>query len=394
MSEDGAFPEKKIATKAKHLILDSYIASWGGIILYSMRGRRISRPLELCYIDTCCGAGVYEVSAEGDASDALGSPVIALKQLKRLAILARELGIPANFRAMFINTRQSELGLLQSHVESEGEGEVRVTYELGEFACLAQEAAAFSQGTFGLALIDPYGPSAIPYEAVKPLIDQPHNDCIVHFATNGLKRWAGSARKPDAERTPDEQKIVDMGTAFFGADEWIRVARDHGQGEKCEDALVELYRSVLRADGVSTLSLPLLFSDQNQTKYHLVFTCNNIAGLAKMKEVFQKGDLHQHYLRHRQAMNKATATHGPMLFEPKPELEAYAEVDQQEVERTVMATLGEDSPIEFQEILGACIGLPNVLEKHVRKALTKLRQTGKISYQGSKPKYHDKISLP
>ena len=89
MTDEGAFPRKKIATKAKHLILQEYVKAWGGIILHSMRRKPGLRPIVLGYLDTCCGAGIYEGPGDKDEIDTLGSPIIALRALRELVALGR-----------------------------------------------------------------------------------------------------------------------------------------------------------------------------------------------------------------------------------------------------------------------------------------------------------------
>jgi len=393
MADEGAFPRKKIATKAKHLILQEYVKAWGGIILHSMHRKRGLRPIVLGYLDTCCGGGVYEGPGDRDEIDTLGSPIIALRALRELVALGESLGLVVEARAMLVNTSSTELEALRRHVSREALDGVDVVYEPGEFAAVAGKACGFLHDHFGLVLIDPYGPSAIPFNAVFPLVSQSYNDCLVHFSTNGLKRWAGSALKAKAERTPDEEKIVEMGTAFFGTADWIETARKDRPEGKCENALVQLYRNKLEASGVRTLAVPLLFCDQNQTKYHLVFTSRNVAGLASMKEKLQKGDLYQRQLRHRLLVDREESSKGPWLFEPEPDLSSMREVDKEAVRAAVLALLNERKRAEFQDVVAACLDLPNVLERHVRSAVTGLRKDGRVACTQGKIKYHDVVTL-
>jgi three-Cys-motif partner protein len=358
------FPRKKIATQVKHLILQSCLKAWGGITITSNSGRQV----RWSFVDTCCGSGLYRPSedVEHDVEYDSGSALIGLDALDRLLTYGEERKSNVNARALFINEDASELQTLQNAI---GHQDLRheVPYKVlpNRLEDVVSEVREFCADRFSFILIDPYGPKAIPFSVVSQLVSLNRADCLINFPYYSIHKWVGWLDSGEAE---SRLEIVDR---LLGGGEWREIARQNRHdGALLEQAILDHYMKQLTKLGVGVIAIPMSFEDRDRTMYHLLFTSRNTAGLASAKKELQKGEAYQAALRKQlkeQKRKQMTFDFDGDDGEPEDpvDVEALAD-DLREHFRGVSVT--RDAVIRYG------LQKPSVLEAHVKKALTRLKQ--------------------
>lgn len=107
VDEPVIFPPKKIPTQVQHWILARCLSGWGGIIITSNLGE-----VRLCFVDTCCGSGLYTSADKHKAGEGvyeIGSALIGPQALAELRDHARQRSRPVKTRVLLINADAREL---------------------------------------------------------------------------------------------------------------------------------------------------------------------------------------------------------------------------------------------------------------------------------------------
>ena len=232
----------------------------------------MSKFPQLVYIDGFAGPGRY---SQGEP----GSPIIAID-----AALEQQARINANITFLFVEKDPDRASMLQSIVDDidtppsfrpivlEGwtfsEAIERVYARLSQFHP--------SLPTF--ALIDPFGWSGVPFDAVSSILRNPSCEVLVTFMYEEINRFIGH---------PDQEENFD---SFFGTGEWrhiVSIANSRERNRQLHDLYMTQLRDSANAKYVRSFEMR---NDRDVTDYYLFYATNNILGLKKMKEAMWKVD--------------------------------------------------------------------------------------------------------
>jgi three-Cys-motif partner protein len=365
-----ASPPKKIPTRVKHFILERYLDAWGGIIIQSCPD-----VIHLRFVDTFCGAGLYQVEADSTEEPPayeMGSALLGPVKLLDLVKLGRSKGRQMDAKALLINKEKKELETVKAALPPDVRGEIDVQVRIKRFDEVRTEAIEFCKGSFSFVLIDPYGPT-IPYLSVRDIVRGKHTDTLINFPFLTLQRWSGFLAKQAI--TEDEHNKLELVDAFMGGKEWRELARrSQAKGEPLDELLLSHYVSRLKREGVHAITLPILFENINRPIYHLVFTTHNVAGLSAAKTSFVEAHDHQIKLRDQLEIKRTRQTRLDLFEDRGPSDETRIEAIALLLE-TEFAGQRAPFPTVVLRGLEEC-----VLEKHVRRALTSLKRQHKASY--------------
>ncbi len=363
------FRAKDTQTEVKHIILQSCLHAWGGIIVQSNPDRAVS----LSYVDTCCGSGLYERDPDdekrADQLFEVGSAIIGLSEL---ALFVKDKGKAksVNARALFINESATELETLKRAISENVPNAPPYVPKAGLFTDHIEEVVATCTNRFSFVFIDPYGPTAVPFSAVSRVVQGTRTDTIIHFPYYAVEKWTGWL---DTGKQPQRLARVD---ALMNGPAWRTVVTEARRaGASLESRLLQHYVAQLASLGrVYTCTIPMKFPDRERTMYHLIFTTHNVAGFASAKEKFQKAKQYQAYLKVERKAGKKQAR----LFTDE-ELAPADPVDIDELARTLHTTFGKGNHV-FEDIVRSALLAEHVLVSHVQKALRLLRKENKAKF--------------
>jgi len=380
------FPPKKVPTQVKHWILQRCLSGWGGIIITSNLNE-----VRLCFVDTCCGSGLYasaETQPASEGSYEIGSALIGLQVLTNLRVHAKQRSRPAKTRALLINADAKELETAKQVILFAGidKGLDDIRFEAQELEDVRQLVTEYTDHWFSFVFLDPYGPKPTPFSVVGDIVQGQYTDTLINFPFYSFQKWTGFLGKT---ASADQLAKLEAADAFMGGSEWRDVARGaKASGAPLEQALVDHYLQRLESLGVLALALPLMFEDKNRVMYHLIFTSHNVAGLASAKEKFQAGEDHQYKLR--QDLETQRTGMGSLFETP---LGSEASVDIKGLANSLKARFHRQA-VTFERVVLEGLRMKGVLEPHIRKALTRLKADRRIKRQGTQSvKYQDSISF-
>jgi three-Cys-motif partner protein len=385
VDEPVIFPPKKIPTQVKHWILARCLSGWGGIIIASNL-----REVRLCFVDTCCGSGLYTSADKQEAAEGIyesGSALIGPQALAELRDHAKQRNRPVKTRALLINADAKELDTAQRVISSAGldKNVDDVRFEAHQLEDVQQIITQYTDEWFSFVFIDPYGPKPTPFSVVADIVQGQYTDTLINFPFYSFQKWTGFLGKTPSG---DQQAKLAAADAFMGGQQWRDVARAAKAAGPLEQALVDHYLQRLESLGVFALALPLMFEDKNRVMYHLIFTSHNVAGLASAKEKFQAGEDHQYKLRQELETQR---TKMRFLFDTPIGSEEAVDID------GLANSLGElfrGRTVTFERIVLAGLRMKRVLEPDVRKALTRLKAHERIQRKDTKSlKYKDGITF-
>jgi three-Cys-motif partner protein len=356
--------------------LAKYLDTWGGIIFSRLRNRAKLKQSKghvfdphFVYIDCFAYLGRYAGDTLRSSDSVDGSPLIGVKSLDKLANSAQQAGVAIRTNSILIEKDPKVFdGLLESLTQAGLENRVKLTEDFhqlgpGEIAAVQGDAISLASKlvrytttgfTWSFYLIDPYGPSGIPYDFVKSLVGEPHHDVMINFIYEDLVRKAGMARS--AKINAQQQQLLDYWTVAFGSDKWKDIGPEVESHGALRDALwgiplddipehslisdrrsaklkerkfVDLYRRVLRKmDPDLTVKLvDLQFPEKERTMFYLFLTTHDPTGALALNKILFEAKLWEHELRYltRYARKTAPPPQQPALFAldpPQPEIQA------------------------------------------------------------------------
>jgi hypothetical protein len=153
-----------------------------------------------------------------------------------------------------------------------------------------------------------------------------------------------------------------------------------------EEALLYHYMSQLAQLGVAVIATPMSFEDKKRTMYHLLFTSSNTAGLASAKKKLQQGEAYQAALK---AQLKAARQSQNMFDFMAAEAEPVDPVNIDALAADIASFFHGRSPTKDQVIRYGLMK-PHVLDTHVTRALTRLKNQGRVVFR-AELRYRDPI---
>jgi len=422
-------------TKVKHIILSQYLDTWGGIIFNSLRSSALSKQshgqkfdIHFVYVDCFAYMGRYACDADEDNGIVYGSPIIGIKSLEKLSETARKAGISIRVNSILIekDTKAfsglketlTNVGLMQRVKETTDfrnlkSGEIAIVN--ADSTTLAKELVGYTteKYTWAFYLLDPRGPSGIPYDFVRAIVSQDRHDVMINLIYLDLLRKSGMLRNPDLD--PQHQQLVENWTRAYNDPTWKNIVLeleehkyfrealmgvpldDMEEGDLLDDEqlsqikeqkLVELYDAKLcEMDPRLVVKLVnLKFSLRERTLFYLFLTTHDPTGALSMNEILYEAKLLEHEMRFRRWYNKVTApppgqlSLGLSIEPPKPV--------RNEPERPAQENIAGDLYTRFsgktltrREIYRA-LAEDLYFASEVDGAIRRLKREGRVRFQG------------
>ena len=197
-----------------------------------------------------------------------------------------------------------------------------------------------------------------------------------------MHKWVGWLDK-DSRDGEQRLAIVDQ---LLNGDAWREIAlTNRHNAEMLEEAILAHYMEQLTSLGVAAIAIPMRFEDKKRTMYYLVFTSRNTAGLASAKKKLQEGEAYQSALK---AQLKASKQHQGLFDFMGVDAPVDDPVDIEALAKDIRACF-KGKLVMREDVIRYGLFRPNVLDTHVSKALTKLKQAKAVIPSG--PKYKDTI---
>jgi three-Cys-motif partner protein len=242
--EMAGLQPRNTQTRVKHEILSRYLDAWGGIIVGGLTKARKMSEWHFVYVDCFSYLGKYSGEKEDTYhnrnSEVDGSPLIGIKALDRLLDHAQEkMGVKIRVNSILIEKDKNTYQGLLANLQRAGYGQrLKETQDFstlknGQIATINNDATLLANDlvvytahpdTWAFYLIDPRGPSGIPFDFVKMIVSRDHHDVMINFIYEDLLRKTGMCLKEDSSLS--EKQLVDHWSRAFGGDWWIELARE------------------------------------------------------------------------------------------------------------------------------------------------------------------------
>jgi len=226
-------------------------------------------------VDGFAGKGRYEDGHEG-------SPLV----MARIADECANWTKPVKLRLVNVESKRKNFASLAEATE---EWVVKgiVTNELGQFGPLVPKILSIIGDTPALFFIDPYGPSPLHMEYLRPVLErkQPITELIINFDLDGLRRLADDIRantKTDVGRKACET-IVEVVTKILGRDRWKQffITDGYSAAER-QKFLLDDYMDSLSQYGYHVAAYPIRDALRSAAKYYLIYCTRHDDGISLM----------------------------------------------------------------------------------------------------------------
>ena len=253
-------------TKAKHEILNRYLAAWFPI-LSKWEGR-------LIYLDGFAGPGIYEGGEDG-------SPIIAMRTAVNHQLLSR-------FKEITFLFIEKDKARAQKLTEVLKERFPALPKNIKYSVYGAEFAPTFEQGLDELekqgaklaptfAFLDPFGFSGLPMKLIGRTLKCKKCEVLITFMAGFVRRFNDELRE-------------DALNELYDTEEWKKI-REIGNPDEKMKFLVQLYESQLKKLGEARYVKSFgIIGTSGQIIYYLVFATKHLKGLEVMKEAMWNVD--------------------------------------------------------------------------------------------------------
>jgi three-Cys-motif partner protein len=417
-------------TRVKHEILSRYLDTWGGIIVNGLRSRKY-HPRRFVYVDCFSSLGLYAGEREDflqnrETQHVDGSPLIGIKALDKLYKYAKGAGIEISVNSILVEENEDTfLGLKDTLSKASFGHRVKetqdyITLQKGQISIVNADAISIVDNlvsytsqpdTWAFYLLDPFGPSGIPYDFVSKIVGQENHDVMVNFIYEDLLRKTGMCLREDLE--PKHQQLVDNWSTAFGSGKWKEIVREillaeeedrglrdalgeYGEGivlsieqlrDLKEERLVFAYRDVLRSMDTTLVTklVNLKFSDKERTMFYLYLTTHDPTGALGLNKILFDAKFLEFELRYRLKIAKKTApppgqwTLFPVEIQVpeywKPPRPTPDEIEEEVMKRFTKQTLTRRDV--YRELVNT-----DYFPTEVDQAIRHLRKSGKVKFEG------------
>jgi len=419
-------------TRVKHEILSRYLDTWGGIIVSGLRNAR-PRVRHFVYVDCFSFVGRYSGEKEDEiqkreSKKVFGSPIIGINALDKLLTHSKKMGVDIRVNTILVERDKKYFNELRGTLQLAGHKDrVEETTDFfslknGQIAVVNSDAIQIvdelldytsQPDTWAFYLIDPYGPSGIPYDFVKKIVSKDKHDVMINFIYEDLLRKTGMCLKENP--TSSEKQLVEYWTKAFGGEWWKEIARqtllaeadnrylreaigEYGEGivinseqliEVKEQKFVSAYRDVLHSMNKSLVIklVNLRFGDKERTMFYLFLTTHDPSGALELNRILYDAKYLELELRYRLNVAKKIAPPENQMFLIPPE-----EIKVPDYERMPRPSSEEIESYIFKRFRGQTLSRKDVYYKlthtdyfpsEIDKALRHLRSNGKANFEGS-----------
>jgi len=428
---------RRTQTQVKHEILARYLDTWGGIIVNGLRYARHQRIWKFIYVDCFAFKGKYKDNEENSLQNndvskpVYGSPIIGIQALDKLEDYASKIGIKIERNIVLIEKNKANFRDLKSTLQECGyEKRIKETVDFstlqnGEIALINKDSTQMvekltnftnREGVWAFYMIDPWGPSGIPFDFVKMIVNGDQHDVMINFVYIDLIRKVGMAQNDDLP--PTQRKLVDHWRMAYGGARWdqtiintVKDIRDYRfwgdklgkipindidqTGVMTDDQLIDAKERVFVTAYQDTLStmdhniaiklIALKFPDKERTMFYLFLTTHDPTGALALNEILNDAKYLEYELRCRLNTIRSTPPGQLSFWEPgqnipKPKTSA----------RPSTETVGEEI---FKRFQGQIITRKEVYfslvdtvfyPKEINNAIKLLKGQGKVLAEGEK----------
>ena len=263
-------------TRAKHRVLEAYLAAWLPVMgqqAIKVQGRSKDAP-RLLIVDGFCGPGRYETGE-------MGSPLIMLKTLLEHDYFERISGV--KFIFLFIEHDKRRIDHLNSELANlEIPDNVEVMVEHGEFETTFGRIVEETHGEEGMTLvptfafIDPFGYTKAPMALAGQFLTFERCEALIFLPLSFIVRFVGRDGQENAMNS------------LFGSERWREAV--NLKGEERGAFLLGLFEEQLGSQGgvAHVRSYELRTADGND--YRLVFATPHDKGLELIKNAMWSVD--------------------------------------------------------------------------------------------------------
>ncbi len=424
-------------TQVKHEVLARYLDTWGGIIANGLCHAKRQRVWQFIYVDCFAYKGKYIGDQENIfqhiavTGPVFGSPIIGIRALDKLAAYAVTVGIqivtntiliekdPAHYHDLQATLQECKLAkLVQETLNFSALHNGEIALVNGDATTLGDKLTTYTNrsGIWAFYLIDPYGPSGIPYDFVKKIVEGAHHDVMINFIYEDLVRKTGMALNKDLG--PKHKQLVDHWKNAYGSARWNQIVvktlvdiRDHCYwrdvlggipmddmedtvfmtdeqlAEAKERAFVYGYQQTLESmdPGIAIKLSALQFPDKDRTMFYLFLTTHDPTGALVLNQILSEARYLEYELRYK-FNTLRTIPRGQMslwdpvqnvpkpLAEERPTIEMIAD----EIYRRL-----QGKNLTRKEVY-ICLADSLFFPPEIDSALKLLKRQGKLLYDGNK----------
>lgn len=323
-------------TKAKHLILKSYLDAW--IPILSSWNKKI------LYVDGFAGPGEYENGEDG-------SPVIAIK-----AVRDHTRKIKSKVVMIFIENNEKRIESLKRKIEhiDNKPANIDIIYNSKKFSDLLIEILDYleeqkKQIAPAFVFIDPFGFKDIPFKVIKRIMENEKCEVFITFMYEEINRFMVN---------PKNHNIL---SETFGTSEWKKALELKDSQEKIK-YLGGIYRKQMKEDARIKYVLEFsMINKFNKYDYLLFFGTNHIEGLKAMKNAMWKVDPYGNF----KFSDFTNNPNQPYLINPGPDLN--------KLENIVLSKF-KKSTVNFGDLAVFIWVETPFLEKHLREVLVSFQK--------------------
>jgi three-Cys-motif partner protein len=267
MRSDKFFESAQTWSKRKHRLLGKYL------VPFSSKVGSLSS--EIYCVDAFAGQGRYKDGYEG-------SPLL----MARIADECIRWTNPVTLRLINIESNPRNFATLSESTKEWTQRGI-VMNERGRFGAVIPMVLSVVGDTPALFFIDPYGPSPVHFEYLRPLLKrrQSITELIINFNVSGLRRLADGLRadaKTEVGRKACET-IVRNVTRILGRDRWRQFfATDHYSAAEREKFLLDDYMDSFSQFGYHVAAYSIRAALRSAAKYHLIYCTRHRDGIALM----------------------------------------------------------------------------------------------------------------
>ncbi|MBP0022079.1 MAG: three-Cys-motif partner protein TcmP [Cyanobacteria bacterium SBLK] len=300
---DGSYlPDIEPHTKAKHLILEEYIANY--IRILHGTGRR--GVTKFTFVDGFCGGGMYE--DRDNREKWKGSPIRLIEAARKgFKKAGRQYDEPLDIKYIFIDDKQSHIECLKNYsfpqvglgylVDEEqheyreefGQCIEQCQFILGEFEQVINRCIISVESRKGSSffLLDPFGWSHVSMNSIRKINDLSGSEILYTYMIDYLKRFAfvkyeKNKRKTfnkilEAEGYYESVNLDNMdtfGEQAYYRNEAMRLFRDRGFPKHIQEKYIFTFAVIPKTD--------------SRVLYYLMHLSKNLRALEVMTDSFWK----------------------------------------------------------------------------------------------------------
>lgn len=259
-------PKEFFKSKKSWSVIKDKILGWY-LVPYLTKVSKFNRLIVV--VDGFAGVGLYKDGSEG-------SPIIICKTIEKL----RKKGVKAI--TILIDSNKECFDELKKNVKKYENSKIAFP-EFGSFNDLTPIIIKETEGLPVFFYIDPFGIKSIEFKCLEKIFEK-----VKRSSTEVLINFNYKALRREAEAYPELTKKVMNGI-------WYReILKDKTlSDEQKEEIILENYKDLYQKYFNFIGSCPVMYKDEQDAKYHLIFATSHFDGLRLMNDIM--GDVYRDF---------------------------------------------------------------------------------------------------